>query len=176
MCGGRLRGRSSEREKQSVWNNHDRSTAGKTSKLNRLEVFFHVSYFIFNQFIISSEWRKFDRYNKSVSTNLVLKHKTVSHSSTNRNTDSVQQCWADSTRHHERVHVWYRAGVFLPVSMMMGHVLMLTEAAASLDLRILVRIWVVRMHAALLTCKRRNKHLSTPLQLAVPFRQTPFCS
>lgn len=39
----------------------------------------------------------------------------------------------------------------LPVSIMMGHVFMLTVAAASLDLRIFVKTWVVRMQAALLT-------------------------
>lgn len=42
----------------------------------------------------------------------------------------------------------------IPVSMIVGHVLIFTEAAASLERRILVRCWVVRMHAALLTWKK----------------------
>lgn len=37
--------------------------------------------------------------------------------------------------------------------MIVGQVLTLTLAAASLDLRILMRGWVVRMQAALLTCE-----------------------
>lgn len=44
-----------------------------------------------------------------------------------------------------------------PVSMIVGHVLMLTLAAASLDLRILMRGWVVRMQDALLTCDTEEK-------------------
>lgn len=44
-----------------------------------------------------------------------------------------------------------------PVSMIVGHVLTLTLAAASLDLRILMRGCVVRMQAALLTCGTQHR-------------------
>lgn len=44
-----------------------------------------------------------------------------------------------------------------PVSMIVGHVLTLTLAAASLDLRILMRGCVVRMQAALLTCDTQHR-------------------
>lgn len=39
----------------------------------------------------------------------------------------------------------------LPVSMMVGHVFMLTAEAASLERRVFMRVCVVRMQAALLT-------------------------
>ena len=44
----------------------------------------------------------------------------------------------------------------LPVSMIVGQVLMLTEAAASLERRILMRFCVVRIHAALLTWQQNT--------------------
>lgn len=43
-----------------------------------------------------------------------------------------------------------------PVSMMVGQVFTSTAPAASLDLSSLIKVWVVRMQAALLTCKDEN--------------------
>ncbi len=48
--------------------------------------------------------------------------------------------------------------------MIVGHVLMLTLAAASLDLRILMRGCVVRMQAALLTCNTQQTHTKKFIQ------------
>lgn len=51
---------------------------------------------------------------------------------------------------------WAPVGL-LPVSMMVGQVFMFTDAAASLERRILMRFCVVRMHAALLTWQKIKK-------------------
>lgn len=51
--------------------------------------------------------------------------------------------------------------------MIVGQVLMLTLAAASLDRRILIRGWVVRIQAALLTC---NTHRQTEIRFFLPPR------
>ena len=48
--------------------------------------------------------------------------------------------------------------------MIVGQVLTLTLAAASLDRRILIRGWVVRIQAALLTCNTHTDRNLIPTQ------------
>lgn len=60
-----------------------------------------------------------------------------------------------------------------PVSMMVGQVFTSTAPAASLDLSSLIKVWVVRIQAALLTCKDEHS-FKQRVPAALPLQELMF--